>query len=136
MRPLFSDIVVAAFITGSLALASVILPIYLKNRRSMRKVSAEEFIENFMKRQEQEIAHKNQLILEMEGTLKKHENTIRDLEKTVYKKDTVVRQLKALAKELRVELKNTKAHSTRLKLQLEQMKEDYKNMTGKELKDG
>jgi septal ring factor EnvC (AmiA/AmiB activator) len=126
--------VVTAFVAGSFVLASTAIPFYFKNRRSMRKVSAEEFIEGFMKRQEQEIAQKNELIKEMEQTCRKHESTIKDLEVSMYKKDAVINQLKALTKELRNEIKKAKEHSSKLKVQLEQMKDDYKSMTGKKLK--
>ena len=128
MHPIFSDLVVAAFITGSLAFASVIVPLYLKNKRSMRKVSAEEFIESFMKRQEQEIVRKNILIEEMEITLRKQETTIRQLETSVYKKDVIIKQLKALAKELKAEIKTAKQQSEKWRVQLDQMKQDYKDI--------
>jgi hypothetical protein len=82
--------VIAAFVAGSFVLASTAIPFYFKNRRSMRKVSAEEFIENFMKRQEQEIAQKNDLIKEMEGTCRKNEDTIKNLEVSMYKKDAII----------------------------------------------
>jgi septal ring factor EnvC (AmiA/AmiB activator) len=125
--------VIAAFVAGSFVLASTAIPFYFKNRRSMRKVSAEEFIENFMKRQEQEIAQKNDLIKEMEGTCRKHEDTIKNLEVSMYKKDAIINQLKSLAKELRSEIKKAKEHSDKLRVQLEQMKNDYKTMTGKKI---
>lgn len=126
--------VIAAFVAGSFVLASTAIPFYFKNRRSMRKVSAEEFIEGFMKRQEQEISQKNELIKEMEQTCKKHEATIKHLEVSMFKKDSVINQLKSLAKELRSEIKKAKDHSDKLRTQLEQMKDDYKTMTGKRIK--
>lgn len=131
---MFDSTVVAAFVAGSFVLASTAIPFYFKNRRSMRKVSAEEFIEGFMKRQEQEISQKNELIREMEGTCRKHDETIKHLEASMYKKDAVINQLKSLAKELRSEVKKAKQHSDKLRVQLEQMKEDYNTMTGKKLK--
>lgn len=124
-----NDAAIASFIAGSFTLASIGLTWYLKNRRSMRKVSAEEFIENFMKRQEQEIERKNMTIREMETTLKKQEVMIRHLEDSSYKKDTVIRQLKDLTKELRAEIKSAKKQATKWKTQLEQMKKDYKEIT-------
>lgn len=126
--------VIAAFVAGSFVLASTAIPFYFKNRRSMRKVSAEEFIEGFMKRQEQEISQKNEMIREMEATCKKHEDTIKNLEVSMFKKDAVINQLKSLARELRGEIKRAKEHSNKLKTQLEQMKDDYKTMTGKRIK--
>lgn len=133
MNPTFDSTVIAAFVAGSFVLASTAIPFYFKNRRSMRKVSAEEFIEGFMKRQEQEISQLKEEIKGMELTCKKHEETIRNLEASVYKKDVVIAQLKALAKELRSEIKRAKDHSDKLKIQLEQMKHDYKSMTGKNI---
>lgn len=131
---MFDSTIIAAFVAGSFVLASTAIPFYFKNRRSMRKVSAEEFIEGFMKRQEQEISQKNEIIREMEHTCKKHEETIKHLEASMYKKDAVINQLKALAKELRSEIKKAKEHTNELRVQLEQMKDDYKNMTGKRIK--
>lgn len=127
---LITDVVVASIVTGSLGLATVITPLYIKNRRALKKegLPAEDFIERFMKRQEQEIEHKNILIQEMERTVKHQEETIRKLETTVYKKDALIRDLKRLLKELRLEIQKVKRQTVNSKLQLDKMKKEYKDI--------
>lgn len=127
---LVTDIVVASFVTGSLALASVVTPLYIKNRRALKRgtLPAEEFIERFMKRQEQEIEHKNILIAEMERNLRHQEDMIKKLETSVYQKDAVIKELKSLVRELRAEIKKVKLQTTRSKKQLENMRKEYKEI--------
>lgn len=130
---LISDIVIAAAVTGSLALASVVAPIYLRNRRSMRKISAEEFIENFIKRQEEEIVNKNVLIRDLEKTLRKQATMIKRLEGNVLKKTKLITELKVLNKELQEEVKIAKEQAAKWQIQLTQLKEDYMTFKKEEM---
>lgn len=127
---LITDVVVASVVTGSLGLATVITPLYIKNRRALKKegLPAEDFIERFMKRQEQEIAHKDLLIQDMEKTAKHQEQLIKTLENSVFKKDTIIKQLKGLVKELRYEIQKAKRQTANSKVQLDKMKKEYEDI--------
>lgn len=135
-----SDFTVAAAITGSFALASVVVPIYIRNKRSMRKVSAEEFIESFMKRQELEIARKDTLLAEHERTIRSLELAVKKWSQKTYKYESMIKELRALVKELKDENRKEKKQNETMKAQLQSLKDTYEVMYAKKfvkaVKDG
>ena len=131
MHPLFSDLVLAAAVTGSFAVASVILPLYLKNKRSTRKLSAEEFIENFMKRQSEEIAYKDTLLNARDITIHELELSVKKWSQKSYKYETMVRELKAILKRLRAENIAEKKQNSAMKAELNRLKETYESIYAK-----
>lgn len=132
---LISDFVVAAGVTGSFAFASVVIPIYLRNRRSMRKVSAEEFIENFMKRQSEEIAHKDELLRDRETTIRNLELAVKKWTQKAYKYESIIKELKGLLKELRQENKLERQQNEKMKKELTGLKETYEQIYAKKFVD-
>jgi chromosome segregation ATPase len=120
---LISDASLAAFIAGCFTLASIGLTYYFRNRRSIRKVSAEEYIETFMQR---EIDKKVAIITAMEETLKNYEKKIKQLEIQDYRKETIIRDLRSLTKELRAELAAVKRQANRWRNQLDKFHRERK----------
>lgn len=140
MSPLFSDIVVAATITALLGFASVVVPLYLKNKRSLRKISAEEYIDNFMKRQMEEIAYKDTLLTARDITIKELEKKVDRWSKKAYKYETMVKELKHLLKQLRAENTAEKKQNNAMRIELLNLKSNYETMYNKKfvqaVKDG
>lgn len=112
----FSDYSLASFITGIFAVISILLAYLLKNKRTMKKVTAEEYIENFMRR---ELEHKNEIIKQMETTVQNYDMKIKDMERKDFQKTVVIKELKLLNKELKTELLAVKRQAKRWKTELD-----------------
>lgn len=122
--------VLASFIAGSFAMASIFLTWFLKNRRSIRKVSAEEFIENFMKRQAEEIAQKDQLLANRDENIRNLEIAVRKWTQKTYRYETMIKELKSIIKKLKEENRTEKKQHTILKTKHETMKQQLKSLKG------
>jgi hypothetical protein len=130
MNPLITDNVIAATVTGCLALVSIILPIYLR-KRVTKKISAEEFIEKFMKRQAEEIAHKDMLLAARDLTIIELEKSVKRWSQRSYKYEVMVRELKVLLKRLRAENALEKKQNNAMRLELKKLKDTYESIYAK-----
>lgn len=114
---LITDNVVSAFIVASGGIVTAVLvPFYVKNKRTMKKVTAEEYIENFMRR---ELEHKEEIIKQMETTVQNYNMKIKDMERKDFQKSVTIKELKLLNKELKTELLAVKRQAKRWKAELD-----------------
>lgn len=117
---LVTDNVIAAVVVTSGSVIAVLIPTYLKNKRSIRRVSAEQYIEEFMKR---ELESKNIIIAAMEETIKSYQSKLQLLEVSNFKKDAIIKDLRALTRELKAELAAAKRQAKRWQEQINKFHE-------------